>query len=437
MQGDRMDEPLSVSALAAAIDAALGKEFKHKFVEGEIGGWRPYPSGHVYFTLKDAGAQVDAVMFKGNFARCKARERLGDGVKVLVYATMAFYAGRGRCQLVVLDAKIAGEGELMRRYVELKMKLEAEGLFNASRKRPLPAMPRRIAMVTSEKGAVVHDMCNTLSRRFPRVSVRVFPVPVQGSAAPPAIVAALRRIYAEAIDADGTWRAQLVIVARGGGSFEDLFCFNDEELVRTVAASPVPVISAVGHETDFTLCDFAADKRAGTPSIAAEMAVPELRVVERDLERAASAISAALRGKYNVFAQSIDAAGDRLAAALKLSLARERERLAGAGAKFSSAAALRAKCANLGQGINSAAQRLAAAAAFALAGERSRLREAAARLSLLSPFSVLERGYALATDAAGRVVKDASRAKPGDTISLRLAKGSLSAKVEKVSPPAQ
>ncbi|MBQ5530616.1 MAG: exodeoxyribonuclease VII large subunit [Kiritimatiellae bacterium] len=385
MKGSTQDDPLSVTALAAAVKSALETGFSRLFVEGEISGWRPYPSGHVYFTLKDAGAQMPAVMFKGNFVRCKARERLRDGAKVLVYATATLYSQRGTCQLVVLDAKVAGEGDLMQRFLELKARLEAEGLFAPERKPPLPRMPRRIAMATSLAGAVVHDMCRTIARRFPRVEIRVFPCAVQGAEAPRSVVAALERINAPSPDG---WRADLAIVARGGGSFEDLFCFNDESLVRAVAASRIPVISAVGHETDYTLCDFAAARRAGTPSIAAEMAVPELAPIEQSLERAKTAMAAALRGKYRWFAQCVDGYSDRLASSLK----------------------------------------------YSLSSAEAHLREISSKIALLSPYSVLGRGYSLVTDAKGRVVKSGSDVAPGDMIDIRLAEGAVSAKVASCSP---
>lgn len=429
MAGDSQETPFSVSALAAAIKGNLESGFSHKFVEGEISGWRPYPSGHVYFTLKDAGAQIPAVMFKGNFMRCKARDRLREGVKALVYATATFYPDRGRCQLVVLDAKIAGEGDLMQRYLELKAALAAEGLFDQSRKRNLPAMPRRIAMATSPAGAVVHDMCRTIARRFPRVQLRVFACSVQGDGAAAEIAAALDRIYAAA---DG-WVPDLVIVARGGGSFEDLFCFNDEALVRKVAASPFPIVSAVGHETDYTLCDFAADVRAGTPSIAAEMAVPELQTILLSLERSRRSMASSLGGRYAAFAQFLDAAGDRLAAALKNALAAAQDRLRDASSARLAAAlnhSLSAAQAYLRE-VSSA--RLAAAARQAVAVAQSSLRETCAKLALLSPFSVLERGYSLATAKDGRIVKSAGDVREGEMLDLRLAHGSLEVEVEKTS----
>ena len=385
MGGKSQEHPLTVSSLTTELKALIEGNFTKVYVEGEISGWRPYPSGHVYFTLKDPGAEIQAVMFKSSFERCRVRSALKDGAKVLVYANATLYPQRGSCQLVVLAAKLLGEGELMQRYLELKAKLEAEGLFDPSRKRRIPFMPRRIALVTSPAGAVVHDMCRVLVRRFPNVEIRLFPAAVQGADAPRSVVAGIG-LFNEARDG---WLADVLVVARGGGSFEDLFCFNDESLVRAVAASRIPVISAVGHETDFTLCDFAADVRAGTPSIAAEIAVPEMSEIVRKLARATSSLAAALRGKYEWFAQRIDGLGDSLTSSLRLRLSRS----------------------------------------------EGALRELASKLSLLSPYSVLDRGYSLTTAADGTVVKSSADVSPGDVVTTRLASGSMTSEVIASLPP--
>ena len=372
--------PFTVSSLTDRLKRTLEAQFTKIYVEAEISGWRRYPSGHCYFTLKDSGAQISAVMFASAYERCRAKDSLADGAKVLVYGNVTVYPPRGNYQLVVLAAKMVGEGDLMQRYLELKARLEAEGLFAASRKRPLPFLPRRIGIVTSEAGAVIHDMCNVLTRRFPNVSIRLYPAQVQGADAPRSLIAGID--YFNSPTPDG-WQADILIVARGGGSFEDLFCFNDEELVRRVAASKVPTISAVGHETDFTLCDFAADRRAGTPSIAAEMAVPVLSELVARLDTLASQLATSLRGRGEWFAQRVDHLSDSLLAALGISLERA----------------------------------------------ESRLRRAEDKLGLLSPFGVLERGYALVTDASGAVVKDASRLAAGDVLNARFAAGTATVSV--------
>ena len=350
--------------------------FTRIYVEAEISGWKVYPSGHAYFTLKDEGASVSAVMFASSLARCKAKAALRDGAKVLVYANATVYAPRGNYQLVVLAAKPVGEGDLMQRYLELKEKLEKEGLFSSAHKRPLPYLPRRIGIVTSEAGAVIHDMCRVLTRRFPALEIRLYPCMVQGAEAPGTIIAGIDYF-------NSTPWADLLIVARGGGSFEDLFCFNDEALVRTVASSSVPIISAVGHETDFTLCDFAADMRAGTPSIAAEIAVPVLDELKERLDASARHLASSLMQRGQFFAQRLD----YLADSLSTSLDRYRERL-----------------------------------------ER-RLERAATKLEAYSPYGVLERGYSLTTDENGEVVKDVSKLKKDDKVITRLARGTFAAAV--------
>ena len=376
---DQHPQPLSVSALTASIKAALEPRLSRIYVEGEISGWRTYPSGHAYFTLKDAGAQVNAVMFASSLARCRAAAELKDGAKVVVYGNVTIYPPRGSYQITVLAAKLVGAGELMQRYLELKDRLGREGLFDRSRKRQLPFLPRRIGIATSEAGAVIHDMCNVLLRRFPALEIRLCPCQVQGSAAAASVVRAI-----EYFNDPGTgWRADVLIVARGGGSFEDLFCFNDESLVRAVAASAVPTISAVGHETDFTLCDFAADVRAGTPSIAAEIAVPVMADLADRVAELGRAMAASLRAKGEFFAQRLDHLADALSAALAM----RRERL------------------------------------------ETRLAHAADRLRLLSPYGVLERGYSLTTTPDGALVRDASALRRGDRLKTRFAAGEAESEV--------
>ena len=401
-------KPYSVSGLTAELKATLEAKWTRIYVEAEISGWRLYPSGHAYFTLKDSGAQISAVMFASSLARCKAKDALKDGAKVLVYGNVSVYAPRGNYQLVVLAAKLVGEGDLMQKYLELKAKLEKEGLFDASRKRRLPFLPRRIGIVTSEAGAVIHDMCTVLTRRFPALEVRLYPCLVQGAEAPATIMAGIR--YFNSLSANRTieqseqsnnWSPDLLIVARGGGSFEDLFCFNDEALVREVAASTIPTISAVGHETDFTLCDFAADVRAGTPSIAAEIAVPLLSDLKSQVETRNSQLATALRAKGEFFAQRVDQLSDALVSALKIAESNAERRL------------------------ERTRPRLMPALRLSVQRAEARLENAAAKLKAYSPYGVLDRGYSLTTAADGSVVKDAKDLRPGDVLKTRLAKGEV------------
>lgn len=398
-------KPYTVSSLTSELKTALETRWSHIYLEAEISGWRLYPSGHAYFTLKDSGAQISAVMFKSSYEACLRKHpgietQLKDGAKVLVYGNVTVYAPRGNYQLVVLAAKLVGEGDLMQQYLELKAKLEAEGLFDPARKRLLPFMPRRIGLVTSEAGAVIHDMCTVLMRRFPALEIRLYPSLVQGGGAPASIIAGIRYF-----NSDEDWKADLLIVARGGGSFEDLFCFNDEALVREVAASKIPTISAVGHETDFTLCDFAADKRAGTPSIAAEIAVPCLADLKAQISDCRLRLVSALRGKGEFFAQRVDQLSDALGASLKIALANSERRLA------------------------RVTPRLEPALKLHMQRAEARVQKAEAQLRAYSPYGVLERGYSLTTAGDGSVVKDASVLKNGDVLTTRFAKGTVSSVV--------
>ena len=405
-------KPYSVSSLTAELKATLEAKWTRIYVEAEISGWRLYPSGHAYFTLKDSGAQISAVMFASSLARCKVRDALKDGAKVLVYGNVSVYAPRGNYQLMVLAAKLVGEGDLMQKYLELKAKLEKEGLFSAARKRKLPFLPRRIGIVTSEAGAVIHDMCTVLTRRFPALEIRLYPCLVQGAEAPRTIIDGIRYFNSlvinrtiEQSEQSNNWIPDLLIVARGGGSFEDLFCFNDEALVREVAASAIPTISAVGHETDFTLCDFAADVRAGTPSIAAEIAVPLLSDLKTQLSTLNSQLSTSLRSKGEFFAQRVDQLSDALASSLTIAQANAERRLA------------------------RVMPRLAPALKLHMQRAESRLQKAEAQLKAYSPYGVLERGYSLTTAADGSVVRDAKKVKAGDRLTTRLAKGVVESEV--------
>ena len=274
-------------------------------------------------------------------------------------------------------------------------------------------MPRRIGIVTSEAGAVIHDMCTVMMRRFPAVEIRLCPALVQGDAAPASLIAGLEYFNELSLRGEGhqtsvSWAPDLVIIARGGGSFEDLFCFNDEALVRAVAACKVPIISAVGHETDFTLCDFAADKRAGTPSIAAEIAVPVLSDLKAQLSDIGLRLGNALQRRGEFFAQLLDHLSDSLASALSIAATRAEQR------------------------IDRAAVRLEPTMRFACSKSESRLVKASEKLSLLSPYGVLDRGYALVTDSAGTVVRDAAQVELGGEIKVRLARGGIAAEVKNV-----
>lgn len=423
MKDAELPPALTVSALTAGIKGLIESRYTRIYVEGEISGWRVYPSGHAYFTLKDTGAQIACVMFKSSLERCKARQGLTDGAKVLVYANATVYPPRGNYQLVVLAAKLVGAGDLMRQYLELKARLEAEGLFDKARKKPLPYLPRRIGLITSEAGAVVHDMCRVLTRRFPSLEIRLYPSLVQGKDAPAALIAGLAWF-----NNDKKWCADLLIIGRGGGSFEDLFCFNDEGLVRAVAASKIPVISAVGHETDFTLCDFAADYRAGTPSMAAERAVPERRELVRRLRSLRDILRTTLRGVYERNAQRVDYLSSRLLPALRT----RQERLEHTLQRLTAALTpgLEKSLIVVDNRLSKDKDALNAAVKDYFREKKVKVDTLAAKIALLSPYAVLERGYSLTTNAAGEVVRSATAVTKGETIHTRLAAGEIRSIVE-------
>ncbi|MEK9164640.1 MAG: exodeoxyribonuclease VII large subunit, partial [Chloroflexota bacterium] len=296
-----MNDTWTVGDLTRYIRTALETDYRLKelVVVGEISNLSRPASGHLYFTLKDSSAALRCVMWKGQAAKSIYRPREGDRVEAR--GSIGVYEAGGQYQLYADWLQIAGEGDLFRQFTQLKAKLEAEGLFDPARKRPLPLRPQRLALVTSPTGAALRDMLNIIRRRWPALEVIVCPPPVQGNDAPPKIVHALA--------AANSLRPDVIIVARGGGSIEDLWAFNDEEVARAIAASVAPVISGVGHETDFTLADFAADLRAPTPSAAAELGTPdraELAADLRDLqERLAGATRNALRGHKWALAEKI------------------------------------------------------------------------------------------------------------------------------------
>jgi exodeoxyribonuclease VII large subunit len=383
-ENEQPEKRYSVSLLTNGIKNAIEARYTSILVEGEISGWKIYPSGHAYFTLKDEGAQISAVMFASALARSPAAAKFRDGDKIIVRANATVYPPRGNYQLVVTRAKLAGEGNLMQRFLELKNKLKAEGLFDRQKK-PLPFMPRRIGIVTSEAGAVIHDMKDVMTRRFPNVVIRLFPALVQGDEAPSSIIRGIEYFQSN-------FNPDIIIVARGGGSFEDLFCFNDEALVRAVASSAVPIISAVGHETDHTLCDYAADVRAGTPSIAAEIAVPVKADIVQRIEKCREAMTVALQRKGEFFAQRLDHLSETMAQPLKLFCER-------ATARF-----------------NQVAMAMVPAMNLQLERSSARLNQSMAQLDLLSPFGVLKRGYSITTASDGSVVRNAADLVSGDEI---------------------
>jgi exodeoxyribonuclease VII large subunit len=432
----------TVSELAETLRALLEDALPSVWVSGEISNFSRPASGHWYFTLKDERAQLRCAMFKN--ANYLVRPQPKEGDAVLLRARVALYPARGDLQLIVDHLEAAGTGALLRAFETLKAKLSAEGLFDAALKRPLPPLPRRIGVITSGTGAALQDILNALARRWPLAEVVLAPVPVQGKEAPLAIVSALRELPTRA-------PVDVVLLARGGGSLEDLWAFNDEAVARAIRACTVPVVSGVGHEIDFTIADFAADVRAATPTAAAELATPDIAefaarverlgealrdAIDRQLEQGRIALGhrearlAALHPgrRLEERAQRLDELEARLRHAAPARLAMQRERFEARRRRFEAASPLalveraRLRRATL-------ADRLRTLGAGLTSERAARLRVAQALLASLNPEAVLERGYALATDAQGRVLRKVGQVKAGDAIRVQLARGALGAVV--------
>jgi exodeoxyribonuclease VII large subunit len=386
----------TVSGVTAEIKKLLDPSLSRIIVEGEVSSFKRYPSGHAYFTLKDFEAQISAVMFSSDFERCQASKLIRDGAKMKVFGSVTVYPASGKYQIVVRSVKAVGEGELMARFLELKAKLSLEGLFDEHLKRPLPVLPRRIGIITSEAGAVIHDMCRVLTGRFPNLHILLFPSLVQGADAPGTIIKGLKFFNRK----DNPFQADLLIVARGGGSFEDLFCFNDEALVREVRASEIPVISAVGHESDYTLCDFAADKRAGTPSIAGEMAVPVMTDIIKRLQEKRESLASGLRAKSEMAAQRLDLLTEKLPLALTIASK------------------------NVEHNLEMLYRKLSDIPASRLKDWYHRFDVLVSSLKAYSPYGVLERGYSLTTAESGEVITDAAALSPNQKIITLFKSGS-------------
>jgi exodeoxyribonuclease VII large subunit len=448
-QGDNA-QPLTISEISALLKRTVEDRFGFVRLRGELSGVKRAASGHFYCALKDEGAVIDGVMWKGNAARLNFRAE--DGLEVIATGKLTTYPGRSKYQIVIDSLELAGEGALLALLEKTRARLAAEGLFDERRKRALPFLPRVIGVVTSPTGAVIRDILHRLADRFPS-HVLVWPVLVQGQGAAEQVAAAVRGF--SALEPGGPVpRPDVVIVARGGGSIEDLWSFNEEAVVRAIAECTIPVISAVGHETDTTLADFAADRRAPTPTAAAEMAVPvradlaftladlakrQRRAVYRPVELGRERLAARVRllprpeNLLQPQAQRLDDLSERLRRALGDRSAKGRERLAGIAARLSPSLLFRSAA---------EAQRRLAGARLAPALVERPLREGAHRLAALSrvmsqlhPEKPLERGYAIIRDAGGRALTTRAEAAGEARLLLQLRDGTLAAVPEGAAPP--
>jgi exodeoxyribonuclease VII large subunit len=434
---------LTVSALNQAVARMLERSFPLAWISGEISNFTRAASGHWYFTLKDSAAQVRSVMFRGRAQYADFMPREGD--KVEVRALVSLYAPRGEYQLSVEAIRRAGVGNLYEAFLQLKARLTAEGLFDAARKRPLPLFARTVGIVTSLQAAALRDVLTTLRRRSPHLAVILYPTPVQGEGSAQKIAQA---IAAASLRAE----CDVLLVCRGGGSIEDLWSFNHEVVARAIAACTMPVISGVGHETDFTIADFAADLRAPTPTAAAEMAsAPRAHWLD-SLESMADDITRAMRRRLSEASQNLDWLARRLvspsayAAHQRLKLHAMQLRLAHATRTPLSMARyavnqldtrLRAQLPNIAAErwrLTELARRLQAQAVAQQRQRRLTLTALASQLELLNPQRTLERGYAIITDGGGAVVRSPGQLRPKQVLSLRLADGGADVTLASVQP---
>ena len=443
------DEVFSVSSLTTLIRGKLEYQFSGIWVEGEISNHRLPGSGHHYFTLKDAGAQLACVLFRG--AAAKNRVELADGMQVQVFGIVSVYEARGQYQLIAQTVQPKGFGDLQAKFEALKSKLDAEGLFAPEKKKPIPTFPRTIGIVTSPTGAAIRDMINVFARRAPWVRLIVEPVRVQGEGAAEEIAAGIKKLETD----PDIPRPDLVIIARGGGSIEDLWSFNEEVVARAIAECGIPVMSGVGHEIDFTIADFVADRREPTPSAAAENAVPDGSSLRRHLEMLASSLEvqtdAELASRRRIvdslkrelearepgrklqsWAQSLDYLSERHQAAATNRLREMRVDLESAGQRLRSIQPEKTLIRSR-DSVAQLAEDLDKLTIRAVDENRRRLESIGNVMHSLSPQSVLTRGFSLTTDSKGNLVTDAERLSTGDAIVTHFAKGEARSTVDEVT----
>jgi exodeoxyribonuclease VII large subunit len=434
----------TVRDLIASVRTRLEREYTDVWIEGEISNFRAHGSGHLYFTLKDGSAQIRVVMFRSSAKLLRFRPE--EGMQVIARGRVTVYEERGELQVSAEYLEPKGAGALQIAFEQLKAKLQAEGLFEESRKKGVPALPRRIGIVTSPQAAALRDILNILHRRHHTVNVLIFPAQVQGLEAPIEVSAGIRYF-------NKARNVEVIIVARGGGSVEDLAAFNHEGLARTVASSEIPVISAVGHETDFTILDFVADLRAPTPSAAAELVIRSRQEIEEQSEGLRERLARAMRyrllmarqsvtemAQHGAFARMMDALGRRqqrvdellyrMETAERRVIEQQRRRwetAAGAIRHYD----VRRRLAAMREQLESRTAALGALFRTLLMRGRGRLEQLAGELGALSPVAILERGYALVFDSAGKLVKDSEQVQAGEEIRARVARGEIKAVVKK------
>lgn len=445
----------TISELTRQIRQTLEDEIGRVWVEGEISNFKVYGSGHSYFVLKDASAQLSAVLFAGTRSSLPSSLRLEDGKRVRAYGEITVFEGRGQYQLKIMKVEEAGLGERMQRFEELKRKLQAEGLFDAARKRPLPKLPQRIGIITSPTGAVIHDMLTILERRFPNLQIRLAPVKVQGAGSAEEIAEAVS-LFNRLFGRDSEWPADVLIVGRGGGSLEDLWAFNEEVVARAVAGSAIPVISAVGHEVDFSLCDFAADLRAPTPSAAAELVVlpktewmaevaRQARALRQALQQCASDLRSRLmavqasaflrqpRQATERLAQQVDTLDMRLEHAVRQQAQQQRRRADQTVGRLDLLREHRVRQVEARLVLDE--RRLTQACVLQVERSKMRVTTMKGQLALLDPLSVLGRGYSLTRTSQGTLVRSVSDVAFGAVLVTQVKDGQIESVVRVGDPP--
>jgi len=417
------ERALTVSEVTRRLQGVIEPGFRNIEVRGEVVGARPTGAGHIYFTLKDAGAQLPCVFWRTALARHPGR--VEDGMQVVLLGDLQVYAAHGRYQLVVQRLADIGLGDMLARLEELKRKLHAEGLFDVAKKRPLPFLPRRVGLVTAATGAALHDFVVTATRRYP-LPIVLCACRVQGDLAAPSIAGAIR-VLARRPGID------VIVVARGGGSALDLLAFSDERVVRAIAACPIPVVSAVGHEIDTTLADLAADRRCATPTAAAELVVPNQQELLRELGRRRTHLSAAAERLFAERRQDLDERLLRLQSALLRRLERTKKRLAAQRDRLQ-AQHPRARMMKLEVRQLTSEARLREAARAFLVKRKQRARIQAERLRLLSPLASLDRGWALVRRQSGSVVRQVTEVAANEEVSILMRDGTLAARIVSIAP---
>lgn len=416
-------EALTVSQLNAYIKSLVDRDdfLGSVAVRGELSNYKIYPSGHHYFTLKDAESSLKCVMFRS--AAGKLRFRPESGMGVTAWGRISVYPRDGAYQLYCEALMPEGFGDLQMAYEQLKAKLEKEGLFDRSHKKPIPRYPERIAVITSSAGAAVHDIIRVLRRRWPMGKIMLLPVRVQGVEAPGEIAAALRYASEHKV-------ADVVITGRGGGSIEDLWAFNDERVARAIYDCEIPVISAVGHEPDVTIADFVADLRAATPSNAAELAAPDVTELMQAIDSAMRRLENSMAKRISGSREALEALSSRrvLQSATGF-IEQRRSQVETLRVRLEAASGFASKSRSQ---MDNLASRLDSALDAAMTRKKNEYLRAAAKLDALSPLKVLSRGYAIAMDEDGRAVKDSSGVRAGDKLTVRLASGALGCRVEDV-----